>query len=123
MVSNAEWDDPADVKAMFRSADFVGDSRVVFDIGGNKFRLIVRIAYRYRRVLVKFISTRAECGRSTWKVFQVWWEARDAMLALCANVGSAAAGQAAKHELPSPGVPTDSGNKDRLWPRIVINIS
>lgn len=63
LVSKAEWDGPADVKAMFRSADFVGDSRVIFDIGGNKFRLIVRIAYRYRRVLVKFIGTHAEYDR------------------------------------------------------------
>ncbi len=57
MVSGARWNGPADVKALFRSADFVGDNRVIFDIGGNKFRLIVHVAYRHGRVLVKFIGT------------------------------------------------------------------
>jgi len=57
IVSGARWNGPADVKALFRSADFVGDNRVIFDIGGNKFRLIVHIAYRHGRVLVKLIGT------------------------------------------------------------------
>jgi mRNA interferase HigB len=60
LVSRAQWTGPVDVKAMFRSADFVGDNRVIFDIGGNKYRLIVHVAYRYNRVLVKFIGTHAE---------------------------------------------------------------
>lgn len=58
LVSAAEWSGPADVKEMFGSnVDFVADNRVIFDIGGNKFRLVVHIAYRYRRVLVKFVGT------------------------------------------------------------------
>ena len=60
LVSKADWAGPADVKAMFRSADFVGDNRVIFDIGGNKYRLVVRISYRFRRVLIKFIGTHGE---------------------------------------------------------------
>jgi mRNA interferase HigB len=60
MVSKAEWSGPADVKAMFGSADFLGDSRVIFDIGGNKFRLVARIAYRFKRVMVKFVGTHKE---------------------------------------------------------------
>jgi mRNA interferase HigB len=60
LVSKADWASPADVKAMFRSVDFVGDNRVIFDIGGNKYRLIVRISYRFRRVLIKFIGTHGE---------------------------------------------------------------
>ena len=43
--------------------DFVADTRVIFDIGGNKYRLIVHIAYRFKRVLVKFIGTHAEYDR------------------------------------------------------------
>ena len=55
------WSGPTDVKAMFgRNVDFVGDNRAIFDIGGNKFRLIVHVSYRYRRVLIKFIGTHAE---------------------------------------------------------------
>lgn len=64
MVSKAEWAGPADVKAMFGAAvDFVGDNRVIFDIGGNKFRLIVRIAYRHKQVMVKFVGTHADYDR------------------------------------------------------------
>ena len=42
------------------TVDFVGDNRVVFDIGGNKFRLVVHVAYGFRRVLIKFVGTHAE---------------------------------------------------------------
>jgi len=43
--------------------DFVGDNRVIFDMAGNKYRLIVHIAYRFKRVLVKFVGTHAEYDR------------------------------------------------------------
>ena len=57
-VNTAKWITPADVKVMFGSTvDFVGDNRIIFDIGGNKFRLIVHVAYAYGRVLVKFVGT------------------------------------------------------------------
>jgi mRNA interferase HigB len=61
MASKAAWTGPADVKAQFgNTVDFVADNRMIFDIGGNKFRLIVRVSYRHQRVLVKFIGTHAE---------------------------------------------------------------
>ena len=60
MVSKAEWSGPAEVRAMFGSADFVADNRVIFDIGGNKFRIVVRVSYRFKRVLVKFVGTHRE---------------------------------------------------------------
>lgn len=60
MVSKVEWSGPADVRVMFGSADFVADNRVIFDIGGNKFRIVARVSYRFKRVLVKFIGTHRE---------------------------------------------------------------
>ncbi len=57
LVSHAVWSEPAQIRESFNSADFVADNRVIFDIGGNKFRLVVRIAYRHKRVLIKFIGT------------------------------------------------------------------
>lgn len=60
LVSNAEWTGPAEVRAMFNSADFLADNRVVFDIAGNKFRLVVHVAYPFKTVLIKFIGTHAE---------------------------------------------------------------
>jgi mRNA interferase HigB len=57
-ASKARWETPQDVKDQFgNSVDFVGDSRIAFDIGGNKYRLIVHVAYPFGRVLVKFIGT------------------------------------------------------------------
>ena len=60
LVSAADWATPADIRAAFGSVDFVGDNRAIFDIGGNKYRLVVRISYEYRRVLIKFVGTHAE---------------------------------------------------------------
>ena len=49
------------MKAVFgTTVDFVRDNRVIFDIGGNKYRLIVHFAYPYGRALIKFIGTHAE---------------------------------------------------------------
>lgn len=64
LASGAHWTGPANIKALFgANVDFVGDNRVIFDIGGNKYRLIVHIAYAYERVLIKFIGTHAEYDR------------------------------------------------------------
>lgn len=62
LVSKASWQTPADIKTAFgANVDFVGDNRVIFDIGGNKYRLIVYVAYHpYYRVLVKFVGTHEE---------------------------------------------------------------
>lgn len=58
LVSKAEWNSPADVKSMFgANVDFIADNRIIFDIGGNKYRLIVHVTYRHKRVLVKFVGT------------------------------------------------------------------
>jgi len=60
-VAKAVWAGPQDVKATFgTTVDFVGDNRLIFDVGGNKFRLIVHVAYPFRRVLIKFVGTHAE---------------------------------------------------------------
>lgn len=64
LVDKADWKGPADVKLSFgASVDFVGDNRAIFDIGGNKYRLVAHIAYRYRRVLIKFVGTHSEYDR------------------------------------------------------------
>jgi len=40
--------------------DFIGDNRVIFDIGGNKYRLVVHFAYQYKTALIKFVGTHGE---------------------------------------------------------------
>ena len=59
-AAHADWASPADVKAAYRSASIVGNSRVVFNIAGNKYRLAVRVNYTYRVVYVRFIGTHRE---------------------------------------------------------------
>ena len=66
VTEQAEWRSPADVRAMFNTADFVGE-RTVFDIGGNKYRLIAFVHYRRRAVFIKWILTHKEYDKGAWK--------------------------------------------------------
>ena len=63
IVRAADWSNPTDVKRMFRSADILASGRAIFDIGGNKYRLVAAIHYRGKRVYVRFIGTHAEYDR------------------------------------------------------------
>jgi mRNA interferase HigB len=64
LVEAAAWAGPADVKAMFgTTVDFVHDNRLIFDIAGNKYRLVVHAAYGFKRVLIKFVGTHKEYDR------------------------------------------------------------
>ena len=56
----AEWKSPAEVKAQYGNSSIVGNNRVVFNIAGNKYRLIVAFAYRMQIAYVKFVGTHAE---------------------------------------------------------------
>ena len=56
----AAWENHADVKAYARSADYVGNERWVFNVGGNKYRLVAAICFKTGVVLIKFIGTHAE---------------------------------------------------------------
>jgi mRNA interferase HigB len=53
----ADWISPAAVKADFGNASILKDGRVVFNIAGNKYRLVVWINYAYRVVYIRFIGT------------------------------------------------------------------
>ena len=59
-VEQEEWDTPAKVKEKYRNASIVGDNRVVFNIKGNHYRLVVMINYPAHIVYVRFIGTHAE---------------------------------------------------------------
>lgn len=59
VASAAEWAGPGDVKAQYRSASFVGD-RVVFNIAGNKYRLVAWINYPYRVLYIRFAGMHRE---------------------------------------------------------------
>ena len=59
-VRRAQWETPEEIKRDYSSASFLRDNRVVFNIKGNDFRLIVHIDYKRKIVRVKFIGTHAE---------------------------------------------------------------
>jgi mRNA interferase HigB len=56
-ATTAAWTQPADIKARYRNASVLKNRRVVFNIKGNDYRLIVAIAYRLQVVYVKFVGT------------------------------------------------------------------
>ena len=63
IAAKADWSSPSDVKAAYRRASLVGGDRVVFDIGGNRHRLVARLDYEHRIVFVRFVGTHAEYDR------------------------------------------------------------
>jgi mRNA interferase HigB len=62
-VLKADWSSPPDVKKDFRHASILNDGRVVFNIAGNKYRLVVWINYAYRVVYIRFLGTHAQYDR------------------------------------------------------------
>lgn len=59
-ASRANWTKFADIKAAYGSADVVAGNRVIFNIGGNKYRLVVKIAYKCQTAYIRFVGTHAE---------------------------------------------------------------
>jgi mRNA interferase HigB len=59
----AVWRSPADIKAKYSTASVVAGNRVVFNISGNNYRLVVRINYRFGTVEIRFFGTHAEYDR------------------------------------------------------------
>jgi mRNA interferase HigB len=70
-VRAAEWSGPEDVKARYPSASLLGDRRVVFNIGGNEYRLVAVVKYEYQLVYVRFISRMRSTTGSTQRACEV----------------------------------------------------
>jgi mRNA interferase HigB len=66
VVRRADWKTPAELKLVYPNADLVG-RRTVFNISGNKYRLIARINYQGQRIFVLYILTHAEYDKGIWK--------------------------------------------------------
>lgn len=58
-TTQARWTSPQDIKAQYRNTSICGNNRVVFNIGGNKYRLVVEMQYRAGIAWVKFVGTHA----------------------------------------------------------------
>ncbi len=59
-AEKATWKSPQDIRLRYRSADFLPKDRVVFNIKGNSYRLVVAIRYEFFVVYIRFVGTHAE---------------------------------------------------------------
>jgi mRNA interferase HigB len=62
-AEHARWKTPSDIKSRYSTADFLGNNRVVFNIKGNRYRLIVQIHYNTQVVYIRFTGTHQEYDR------------------------------------------------------------
>lgn len=60
ITKDADWKRPRDVKETFRTSSIIGDNRVVFNIRGNEYRLVVHIRYEASIVYIKWLGTHQE---------------------------------------------------------------
>lgn len=59
-ISIADWKNFNDIKQTFNSVDYAGNDRYIFDVGGNKYRLVALIIFKVRTVFILFIGTHKE---------------------------------------------------------------
>jgi len=62
-AEHAEWKTTSDIKAFYNSADFIKGNRVVFNIKGNHYRLVVKVEYQAQIVLIRFVGTHSEYSK------------------------------------------------------------
>lgn len=62
-VERATWNTPSDIKMAYQNASFVANNRVVFNIKGNHYRLVVVVIYRHGVVYIRFVGTHDEYDR------------------------------------------------------------
>ncbi len=59
-TEDSEWENFAQVKKTFNSADYVGNGRIVFNIKGSQYRLVALVLFRIKMVYIRFIGTHKE---------------------------------------------------------------
>lgn len=65
-VKQAKWDGPHDIKRSYSSASFLADNIVIFNIKGNKYRLVIKVKYQYGIVMVEWVGTHAEYNKKNF---------------------------------------------------------
>lgn len=59
-VKRAEWKTPSDIKDVYRSGSIAGNNRAVFNIEGNRYRIVIAIQYEFGIVYIRFVGTHTE---------------------------------------------------------------
>ena len=73
IASKAKWETPSDVQQVFANKVDIVKNFTVFDIGGNKYRLITYIDYQKNKVFIRNVLTHAEYDKEQWKK-DTWYE-------------------------------------------------
>jgi mRNA interferase HigB len=66
-VEAAEWETPQEIKNRYRSVDFLANNRLIFNIKGNSYRLVVMVRYSPQLVVVEWIGTHAEYDKKRFE--------------------------------------------------------
>ncbi len=59
-IDQAKWKNVNELKEVFPSADYVGNDRIVFDIKGNKYRIVVLVLFKGQKMYIRFVGTHSE---------------------------------------------------------------
>ncbi|MDO6486270.1 type II toxin-antitoxin system HigB family toxin [Colwellia sp. 6_MG-2023] len=65
-AEDAEWNTPQDIKDRYSSADFLSDNRVIFNIKGNHYRLVVKVRYQNGIAVVEWVGTHSEYDKQSF---------------------------------------------------------
>jgi mRNA interferase HigB len=63
LMRSRKFKNPHEVKSVFSGVDFIGQNKTVFDFGGNKYRLVTKMMYKWGKVLVRDVYTHKEYDR------------------------------------------------------------
>ena len=63
---DAQWKSPQDIKNRYRSADFLSKNRVIFNIKGNSYRLVIQVRYQNGIAVILWVGTHAEYNKKTF---------------------------------------------------------
>lgn len=62
----ATWNTPQDIKDRYNSADFLSNNRVIFNVKGNHYRLVVKVRYQNGIAVVEWVGTHAEYNKQSF---------------------------------------------------------
>lgn len=65
-AKGSEWKTPQDIKNRHRSADFLADNRVIFNIKGNHYRLVVKVKYQNGIAVIEWVGTHSEYDKQSF---------------------------------------------------------
>lgn len=62
-VKKAQWKNPAELKVVYPKTDYVGNDRYIFNIKGNKYRIVAIILFQIRTIYIRFVGTHGEYNK------------------------------------------------------------